>query len=915
MGGVSSTTRSQDAMDFPNGNGNGDTISSCGVSYDYLMEVNKSTKRYNAFGLHGYDVYGYPSRGPNGRPSKYSVIVKPNADIVDTAFLGWNKFAPPKHRFTDQSVEDRFCSLLSKSGGRLWPSNVHHFESTVDPTTADPGDGLQWFFAWPGIEEHPSARNLTSGEEEFVEEGGVWALEYKYDSDHGEHGKLRMCITMAEKVEVMKELVPGKVGLSTYIPVAWYDESKGSVAVPAAAPSGKLQTLVHRWTHDHLRCQAYNCLPPLKRRCFSRPATALSHPSPFHRNHESVAHPAEFAAHIGHKAKEKEEDKEFFLDLLSSATTKREAKSYLSRFTAPPKPLPADIHSNEENTAGSQAVNAKDKPAVASVKSSTKSVAFDLPNSKATVQESLHVALVKIKNPHMLDDACLHGISKTLSQLSRLAMSCCIVVDVDTPGNNADYRRLASDQASRFAAGIDKVHSLGARRLDSVMSLDGPARTPSVLSRKSLLSPLYRGQIVVVDPVGYTSDTSEAFPISADELILALTRELAGLTCKPTLDESAKEAARKVKERQQEVSLERLIVLDPLGGIPSLGHGRHKSHVFVNLEQEYEDIRSEITQATRSNPRRVQESDAPGLQNGLEGHLANLTLLQKTLAILPPSSSGLITTPHDATNLANSRRGSSGTPMVGTRQRRNPLIHNLLTDKPVLSASLPARRRGEENGDQTPNNTQLRHSTFVKRGMPLTMLPDPRIKCWTAANSGAPRINLTDTAIDLPRLVHLIDDSFNRKLDVKHYLDRVNNRLAGLIIAGEYEGGAILTWETPPGVPDDGSPESIVRMVPYLDKFAVLKRSQGTGGVADIVFNAMVRTCFPRGVCWRSRKDNPVNKWYFERSRGTWKLPDSNWTMFWTTDNVPENEQLFEDYEGVCRSIQPSWADGKKEID
>jgi amino-acid N-acetyltransferase len=146
-------------------------------------------------------------------------------------------------------------------------------------------------------------------------------------------------------------------------------------------------------------------------------------------------------------------------------------------------------------------------------------------------------------------------------------------------------------------------------------------------------------------------------------------------------------------------------------------------------------------------------------------------------------------------------------------------------------------------------------------------------------------------------------------------MDRVNGRLAGLIIAGEYEGGAILTWETPPGVPDDGSPESLSRMVPYLDKFAVLKRSQGAGGVADMVFNAMVRTCFPTGVCWRSRRGNPVNKWYFERSRGTWKLPDSNWTMFWTTEGVPENEQTFWDYEGVCRHIEPSWTDKQKPAD
>lgn len=207
------------------------------------------------------------------------------------------------------------------------------------------------------------------------------------------------------------------------------------------------------------------------------------------------------------------------------------------------------------------------------------------------------------------------------------------------------------------------------------------------------------------------------------------------------------------------------------------------------------------------------------------------------------------------------------------------------------------------------------HSTFVKRGMPLTMLPDPRVKAWTAGNGGEPRLRLDDPRIDLGRLVYLIEDSFNRKLDVQHYMDRINDRIAGLIIAGEYEGGAILTWETPPGVVDDGSEASLARMVPYLDKFAVLKRSQGAGGVADIVFNAMVRSCFPNGVCWRSRRNNPVNKWYFERARGTWKLPDTNWTMFWTTPGVPENTQRFQDYEGVCRSIQPSWADNKQVVD
>lgn len=197
--------------------------------------------------------------------------------------------------------------------------------------------------------------------------------------------------------------------------------------------------------------------------------------------------------------------------------------------------------------------------------------------------------------------------------------------------------------------------------------------------------------------------------------------------------------------------------------------------------------------------------------------------------------------------------------------------------------------------------------------MPLTILPNPSVQMWAA--SGQTRLQLNDPSIDLPRLVHLIEDSFDRKLDVQNYLERVNDRIAGLIIAGEYEGGAILTWEAPPGVVDDGSEASAARMVPYLDKFAVLKRSQGAGGVADVVFNAMVRTCFPNGVCWRSRKDNPVNKWYFERSSGTWKLSDSNWTMFWTTPGLVEDSQRFRDYEAVCRNIQPSWADNKSVVD
>lgn len=158
-----------------------------------------------------------------------------------------------------------------------------------------------------------------------------------------------------------------------------------------------------------------------------------------------------------------------------------------------------------------------------------------------------------------------------------------------------------------------------------------------------------------------------------------------------------------------------------------------------------------------------------------------------------------------------------------------------------------------------------------------------------------------DPRIDFPRLLHLIEDSFRKQLNVEHYLNRIKGKVAGVIVAGNYEGGAILTWEQPPGTSDPS------RLVPYLDKFAVLQSSQGSSGVADILFQSMVRSCFPNGVCWRSRKDNPVNKWYFERATASWQIPESMWTMFWTGEGVVENGDRFADYVGVCKNVTPSF--------
>lgn len=483
-----------------------------------------------------------------------------------------------------------------------------------------------------------------------------------------------------------------------------------------------------------------------------------------------------------------------------------------------------------------------------------------------------------------------------------------------------------------------------------------------------LMHPISRGIIPVLVPVAYSLNCQRIEDVDADDVVLALARELVGLNekldAKTDNDDDLigdKQAPSRKSDdiKPDDFKLHRIVLLDPSGGLPSVTR-QTKSHVFVNLEQEYEEIRSELSEfkpdGLSGSDNTVGDSTAPGAHNfsvfgasnpisrfveaetrilqpssqiehekitpdayigSMERHVKNLDLLKQTLALLPPDCSALLTTPQEAATFLHrdAEDAEDAAPGVGTRRARNPLIFNLLTDKPLISSSLPPARLGSDDKRASPISMQSSVATFVKRGMPLTIIPDPNKENWRPRQADEKPISLEDPRIDFPRLLNLIEDSFSRPLDVDHYLSRIQNKIAGIIVAGEYEGGAILTWELPPGVPDDGSESSRQRRVPYLDKFAVLKRSQGAGGVADMVFSAMVRSCLPSGVCWRSRKDNKVNSWYFERSEGVWKLPDAKWTMFWTTKNLTNEMQRWKDYESVCRSILPSWADNKHIVD
>ncbi|KAJ8127472.1 hypothetical protein O1611_g6164 [Lasiodiplodia mahajangana] len=603
---------------------------------------------------------------------------------------------------------------------------------------------------------------------------------------------------------------------------------------------------------------------------------------------------------------------DFLVSVLETSVTKRDAKTYINRFV--PFLERKWTTGFKQRTAAQTQPNRRsavlDPSAIlpSSVRTGEREAGVIQQSPKSeqdlTIQEPLFVALVKFRAPETVNDTTFDGVAKTLSQLKKLGLVSIVVVDCEGDGQDEITRRqITTAQARRMATAIDNYDAPGARVVDPPITIAKQDGYPTshftsqdlfIGNPTELMTALQDDLIPIIPSLGYTVDTCIRKPVKANDVILALTRQLSGLQFVQIPDEESP-----ITKILRAAEVYRIIVLDPLGGIPAKNRATGR-HLFLNLEHEFQEVQNDLEAYT--SPGKSCQSDDKAR------HLENAKLARDALSLLPPTSSAVITTPQEAAKERRPEENVIDLALVSTRRGQNPLIHSLLTDKPVQSSSLPTERFTPiTSSTGTYQIGSL--TTLAKRGMPLSIFPNPKTTPWRPPQPGQSTLNLTDPCIDLPRLVNLIEDSFGRKLDVEHYLKRIHGNLAGVIIAGEYEGGALLTWEIPPGATDPS-----VR-VPYLDKFAVLRKSQGAGGVADIVFNAMVRDCFPEGVCWRSRKDNPVNKWYFERSRGTLKLKGMNWTMFWTTPKLTLDDQKFHDYEAVCRGIEPSWADKKHIVD
>lgn len=229
----------------------------------------------------------------------------------------------------------------------------------------------------------------------------------------------------------------------------------------------------------------------------------------------------------------------------------------------------------------------------------------------------------------------------------------------------------------------------------------------------------------------------------------------------------------------------KIVVINKEGGVPN-HHLPGTAHSLINVQEEYSDIQSAFQTHTEW------DKEYPN-------SMANLTTIKTCLEQLPTTSSAVI---------------------VPTSSLPSALITNLVTDKPLYSSSLPVTTNTQINQAKT---------TVLRNGIKINDY-----------------YNLAD--IKLNRLTELLEASFRKKVNTDAFYHRLENVLASVIIAGDYEGAVIMTNER------GCSPQSFA----YLDKFAIAPSSQGIG-LTDILWKRMCDH-YPE-LLWRSRKDNGVNKW------------------------------------------------------
>lgn len=365
----------------------------------------------------------------------------------------------------------------------------------------------------------------------------------------------------------------------------------------------------------------------------------------------------------------------------------------------------------------------------------------------------------------------------------------------------------------------------------------------------SIRSALASNQIPVLAPYALFENekdgTLETLCVRADDVMVALARDMVvaanrSLEEQQVADVSASSSSSTANADPLaelmgggvDMMPLRLMVINREGGIPSHARGGDP-HLSINLASEYHQIKQSF----------VWDHTHPTA-------LRNLDAISDCLSYMPQTSSGVLVT------------------------HRSPrsLIANLITNKAAHSPSLPHRLLA--------NKQDVRHTpTIVRPGLPIKVIQE-------------------FDKIDLDKMTALLEASFRRKLNQQGYYDRLRESLDFVIVTGDYQGAAIVTKEY---APDDD--RTAVEPIAYLDKFAVLPSLQGSGtvdflwgalrdevqglGLLDALNDNGGRGGYGKGrdLVWKSRSNNPVNRWYYERSNGFVRIDTdvkgTGWQLFW----------------------------------
>lgn len=539
------------------------------------------------------------------------------------------------------------------------------------------------------------------------------------------------------------------------------------------------------------------------------------------------------------------------LSILKSTTTKREAKNYLTKYLSQFDFAEVNFKNSLPN---GEVFNKESQRNIFINRYLNKQNPFlNVYDEYETKLKKipLRIAIFKIKFVTIKRKEW-DGIAETLKRLTELGVSPIIILDYDhLPLNNFKNNEFYMiNQVNKVLRYLDNgsLKTTPLRSLFSTQSNDEPI----INGLEQLIIPMYQNIIPIVQPIIFN-------PISGYQEFLKSEKLLNGL-CKSLL------------RSNDLLTIEKIVFVDPIGGIPSIERNE-SSHVFINLSQEYSDIISELYIG----------HILPSLR---ELHLNNLNSMNDNLSTIAAvtnsnDSTGVITTP-SILSINN--------------DEMNPIIYNVLTDRLIISSSLPS------SSSRTPELS----TTIIKKGASVEVYDNDRY----------PEIKLEnlfrDGLVDRKRLIDLLNDSFGKELDVELYISRINDNIATLILVGDYDGVAIITWET--------SKEHGSEKIAYLDKFAIAKRNQGLPGLADIIFKSMIQA-HPNELLWRSRSNNPVNKWYFERCSGSLSPENSQWRIFFigelfsrkitrtklsSKDGFDINKKI-QIYTSICESIPPSF--------